>query len=656
MPMNVTQKLIQAHLVSGKMTPGAEIGLKIDQSLTQDATGTMVMLELEAMELDRIKTELSAQYVDHNLLQTDYKNADDHLFLRSACQRFGIWYSRAGNGISHVVHMERFGIPGKTLIGSDSHTPAAGSMGMLAFGAGGIDVALAIAGEPMFVKMPKVLGVKLIGQLPDWVSAKDVVLEMLRRYDVYGCRGKIIEYYGPGLHQLRAMDRHVIANMGTEMGATTTVFPSDDEVKRFLESQGRGEDWVELVADEGAEYDEYDEINLCELVPLIGCPSSPGNVVPVREVQGRPVHQVVIGSSANPGLRDFWIVSEIVKRRVANDRVSFDINPTSRQMIENLAAMDNAFMNLIHAGARFHQAGCLGCIGMGQAPASNQISLRTMPRNFPGRSGTADDQVYLCSPETAAAAALTGEITDPRDLEKLYGMTYPQFVASKQEIINTEMLVAPPEDSSNIKLEKGPNIKSFPDFEELPNELCVPVLLKVGNNISTDEIMPAGERVLPFRSNIPAISQFVYYRMDETFSERAILAKEKFGGHVIVAGDNYAQGSSREHAAIAPRYLGQFAVLAKSYARIGWQNLVNFGIMPLEFINPDDYDSIEEGDEIEITALCDALKSGGSITAKNKTKGLVYSMTHNLSPRQVDLMLYGGVINQFKVKLQPQLV
>ncbi|WP_250121173.1 aconitate hydratase [Chroococcidiopsis sp. CCMEE 29] len=654
MAMNVTQKLIESHLVSGKMIPGEEIGLKIDQSLTQDATGTMVMLELEALDIQRVRTELSAQYVDHNLLQTDYKNADDHLFLRSACQRFGIWYSRPGNGVSHPVHMERFGIPGKTLIGSDSHTPAAGSLGMLAFGAGGIDVAMAMVGEPMFVKMPKVLGVKLVGKLPDWVSAKDVVLEMLRRYDVHGCRSMIIEYYGPGLEQLSAMDRHVIANMGTELGATTTVFPSDREVKRFLTVQGRGEDWVELVADAGAEYDVYDEINLCELIPLIACPSSPGNVVPVRDVQGKPVQQVVVGSSANPGLRDFWIVSEIVKGRVANDRVSFDINPTSRQLIENLAAMDNTFLNLIHAGGRFHQAGCLGCIGMGQAPASNQISLRTFPRNFPGRSGTADDQVYLCSPETAAAAALTGEITDPRDLEKIYGMSYPKFVPPEKEIVNTEMLVPPPEKGSKIKMEKGPNIKSLPEFEELPNQVYVPVLLKVGDNISTDEIMPAGARVLPFRSNIPGISQFVYYMVDETFSERAKATQEKYGGHVVVAGNNYAQGSSREHAAIAPKYLGQVAVLAKSYARIGWQNLVNFGIMPLEFVNPQDYDTIDQGDELEIIGLREALTQGRPISVKNKSKALVYAMTHSVSPRQVNILLHGGVINEFKEKLHQQ--
>mgnify|MGYP001824783812 CR=1 FL=1 len=648
MGFNVTQKLIQSHLVSGEMTPGSEIGLRIDQSLTQDATGTMVMLELEAMKLDRVKTELSVQYVDHNLLQTDYKNADDHLFLRSACQRFGVWYSRPGNGISHAVHMERFGIPGKTLIGSDSHTTAAGAMAMLAFGAGGIDVAMAMAGEPMFIKMPQVLGVKLTGKLPDWVSAKDVVLEMLRRYDVDGGRNKIIEYYGSGLQNLSAMDRHVIANMGTEMGATTTVFPSDGEIKRFLTAQGRGEDWVEIIADEGAEYDLYEEINLSELEPLIACPSSPGNVVPVREVAGRDIQQVVIGSSANPGLRDFWIVSEIFKDQVTSDRVSVDINPTSRQLIENLAAMGDAFLHLIHAGARFHQAGCLGCIGMGQAPASHQISLRTMPRNFPGRSGTADDKVYLCSPETAAASALTGKITDPRDLASLYEMNYPQFVFSESEIINTEMLVAPPEDGGDIELEKGPNIETFPEFSALTDTITVPVLLKVENNISTDEILPAGSRVLPFRSNIPKISDFVYYLLDEDFNDRANSAQQKYGGHVLVAGDNYAQGSSREHAAIAPRYLGQIAVIAKSYARIGWQNLVNFGILPLEFINPEDYDKITQSDELELSGLHQALQEGKDIQIKNKSSDRTFTLTYSLSPRQREIILAGGLINFYQ--------
>ncbi|HKJ47341.1 MAG TPA: aconitate hydratase [Balneolales bacterium] len=647
MSMNVTQKLVDNHLTSGEMVPGEEIALKIDQTLTQDATGTMVMLELEAMNLDKAQTELSAQYVDHNLLQADYKNADDHLFLKSACENFGIWYSRPGNGVSHPVHMQRFGIPGKTMLGSDSHTPAAGSLGMLAMGSGGIDVAMAIAGEPVYVKMPKVLGVKLTGKMPDWVSAKDVILEMLRRYDVDGCRGMIIEYYGPGLKELSAMDRHVIANMGTETGATTTVFPSDDEVKRFMEAEGRGDQWKELKADEDAEYDLHEEINLSELEPLIACPSSPGNVVPVSEVAGKPIYQVVIGSSANPGLRDFWISAEMVKGRSTHERVSFDINPTSRQLIENLAGM-GSFMDLVHAGARFHQSGCLGCIGMGQAPATDQISLRTMPRNFPGRSGTPEDKVYLCSPETATASALTGKITDPRDMEKLYHKKYPEFKEPKTITINTDMLVAPPENGKRHELQKGPNIKSFPEFDPLEDHIEIPVLLKVGDNISTDEIMPAGATVLPYRSNIPGISQFVYYLKDDSFSERAKETKEKFGGHILVGGKNYAQGSSREHAAIAPRYLGQAAVLAKSYARIGWQNLVNFGVLPLEFVNPDDYDDIDQSDMIEISDLREALRNDSGIEVVNKTKGHTYKMTHSLSDRQKDIILHGGIINWYK--------
>jgi len=647
MSMNVTQKLVDNHLTSGEMVPGEEIALKIDQTLTQDATGTMVMLELEAMNLDKAQTELSAQYVDHNLLQADYKNADDHLFLKSACENFGIWYSRPGNGVSHPVHMQRFGIPGKTMLGSDSHTPAAGSLGMLAMGSGGIDVAMAIAGEPVYVKMPKVLGVKLTGKMPDWVSAKDVILEMLRRYDVDGCRGMIIEYYGPGLKELSAMDRHVIANMGTETGATTTVFPSDDEVKRFMEAEGRGDQWKELKADEDAEYDLHEEINLSELEPLIACPSSPGNVVPVSEVAGKPIYQVVIGSSANPGLRDFWISAEMVKGRSTHERVSFDINPTSRQLIENLAGM-GSFMDLVHAGARFHQSGCLGCIGMGQAPATDQISLRTMPRNFPGRSGTPEDKVYLCSPETATASALTGKITDPRDMEKLYHKKYPEFKEPKTITINTDMLVAPPENGKRHELQKGPNIKSFPEFDPLEDHIEIPVLLKVGDNISTDEIMPAGATVLPYRSNIPGISQFVYYLKDDSFSERAKETKEKFRGHILVGGKNYAQGSSREHAAIAPRYLGQAAVLAKSYARIGWQNLVNFGVLPLEFVNPDDYDDIDQSDMIEISDLREALGNDTGIEVVNKTKGHTYKMTHSLSDRQKDIILHGGIINWYK--------
>ncbi len=652
--LNVTQKLIKEHLLKGEMIPGKEIGIKIDQALLQDATGTLVQLELEAMGLDRAKTEVAVQYVDHNLLQTDFKNADDHAFLLSASQRFGIWYSRPGNGVSHPVHMERFGKPGKTLVGSDSHTPAAGSLGMLAIGTGGLDVAAAIAGQPYFVKMPQVMGVKLTGKMPDWISAKDVILEMLRRYDVKGGVGKVIEYYGPGLAELSAMDRHVIANMGAELGATTTVFPSDDMTRKFLKSQGREEDWTELVADEGCTYDLEDEIVLDDLVPLIAKPTSPGNVVPVREVEGMEIGQVVIGSSANPGVRDFWIAGAIVKGKATREEVSFDINPTSRQVIQNLIA-NKGFENLIAAGARFHQSGCMGCIGMGQAPASDTISLRTMPRNFPSRSGTEDDQVYLCSPETAAASALTGKITDPRDLEKLYDMKYPRYEYPEKELINTMMLVAPPEHNMEVDLKKGPNIKSLPYITELRDSCDVPVLLKMGDNISTDEILRAGAEVLPFRSNLPEISKFSYSVIDDTFYDRAQKAKEDHGGHIVVAKDNYAQGSSREHAALAPKYLGQIAVIANSYARIAWQNLVNFGILPLEFIDIADFDKIEQGDSVSLTNVRDDVKNRNNIKvsiSKKDGERIEIETKHSLSDRQIQVLLKGGIINEFKEQLK----
>ncbi len=644
--MNVTQKLISSHLIEGKMEPGREIGLKIDQALQQDATGTLVMLELEAIGLKRAQTEVAVQYIDHNLLQGDHKNADDHVFLQSAAKKFGYWFSRPGNGVSHPVHMERFGKPGKTMVGSDSHTPAAGSLGMLAIGTGGLDVAAAVAGKPYYVKMPKVMGVELKGELPDWVSAKDVILEMLRRYDVKGGRGYIIEYYGEGLKSLSAMDRHVIANMGTELGATTTVFPSDEEIRRFLRSQGREEDWREIKADEGAVYDAEDVIELPELVPLIARPTSPGNVVPVSEVAGKPVHQVVIGSSANPGIRDFWVVSEIVKGKMAHENVSFDINPTSRQLIENLSRTDG-FFNLLHAGARFHQSGCMGCIGMGQAPATGKISLRTMPRNFPGRSGTLDDQVYLCSPETAAASALTGKITDPRGLEELYDMEYPRYQYPEKEIINEQMLIPPEEDEEDVELIKGPNIQSLPEFDPYPDAYQAPVLLKMGDDISTDEILRAGAEVLPLRSNISEISKYSFSIIDDSFYRRAMEAKEEYPGHIVVGGENYAQGSSREHAALAPRYLGQLAVIAKSYARIGWQNLVNFGILPLEFVNPDDHDKIGQGDVLEMKGLRDKIKSSGEIMVRNVTKGVDIPTRHSLSERQKKVILEGSIINYF---------
>lgn len=652
--LNVTQKLIKEHLIEGEMVPGQEIGIKIDQALLQDATGTLVQLELEAMGLEKAQTEVAVQYVDHNLLQTDYKNADDHLFLLSAAQKFGLWYSRPGNGVSHPVHMERFGKPGKTMVGSDSHTPAAGSLGMLAIGTGGLDVAAAIAGQPYYVKMPEVWGVKLTGKLPDWVSAKDVILEMLRRHDVKGGVGKIIEYYGDGLQHLSAMDRHVIANMGAELGATTTVFPSDHETKRFLKSQKREDDWKELKADDDAKYDLHEEIILDDLVPLIALPTSPGNVVPVSEVAGKEISQVVIGSSANPGLRDFWIASAIVEDKAVHNDVSFDVNPTSRQIIQNM--IDNkAFGNLIKAGARFHQSGCMGCIGMGQAPASGTISLRTMPRNFPDRSGTKDDQVHLCSPETAAASALTGKITDPRDLEDLYGLTYPKFKYPEFHIIKDDMLVAPPEDGSDIKLEKGPNISSLPHIDPLKDACQVPVLLKMGDNISTDEILKAGADVLPFRSNLPEISKYSYTVIDDTFYDRAMKTKESHGGHVVVAKDNYAQGSSREHAALAPKYLGQVAVIANSYARIAWQNLINFGILPLEFLNVEDYDKIDQGDEIILKNLRENVENRNTIEVtlkKSDGSKVRFPTKHSLSDRQIHILVKGGIINDFKERIE----
>ena len=643
MSQNVAQKLIESHLVKGRMEPGEEISLKIDQTLTQDATGTMVMLEFEALGIKQVKTELSAQYVDHNLLQTDFRNADDHLFLRSACKKFGLWYSRPGNGVSHPVHMERFGVPGKTLLGSDSHTPAAGSLGMLAMGAGGLEVAMAMAGEPIFVQMPKIMGVKLTGKLPDWVSAKDVILEMLRRHGVHGGVGKIIEYYGPGLKSLTAMDRHVIANMGTELGATTTVFPSDAAVKIFLKTQNREADWVKIVADRGAAYDEMDEIDLAKLEPLIALPSSPGNVVGVREVAGREIYQSYIGSSANPSLRDFAISALIVDGRQVHDRVSFDVNPTSRQILENLIFM-GLMEKLIHAGARIHQAGCGGCIGMGQAPPTGRISLRTVPRNFPGRSGTKEDQVYLCSPETATASALTGVITDPRHL----GMEYPQFNEPKKIKINTEMLMAPSDKPEAVELKKGPNIRPLPGFDPLPQNLEGPVLLKVGDDISTDEIMPAGARVLPNRSNIPEISKFVFNRIDESFYDRAMAHGQQ--AFFVVGGDNYGQGSSREHAAIAPRYLGLRAVIAKSFARIHRQNLINFGILPLTLNHPAEWDHIDASDTLVLKDMRQALEQDKNIKLFNETQNQQIDVSYTLSDRQIQMILEGSLINVIRKK------
>ncbi|MDX6153851.1 aconitate hydratase [Marinococcus sp. PL1-022] len=646
MARNVAQKLIEEHLVSGDMTPGEEIGMKIDQTLTQDATGTMVMLELEAMGVERAQTEASAQYVDHNIIQEDNKNPDDHLFLQTAAKRFGMYFSRPGNGVSHPVHMQRLARPGRTLLGSDSHTCANGCMGMLAMGAGGIEVTMAIAGEPFFVKMPQVWGVKLTGKLPDWVSAKDVILELLRRHDVKAGANKVIEYYGPGLEDLSAMDRHVIANMGAELGATASVFPSDDEVKRFMASQDREDEWQELKADRGAQYDIDEEIDLSSLEPLIAKPSSPGNVVPVREIAGEPIFQAYIGSSANPGYRDFAIASEIVKGKNVHENVSFDINPSSRQMLTDLVS-NGHIANLLSAGGRLHQAGCNGCIGMGQAPATHKNSLRTTPRNFPGRSGTKEDRVFLCSPEIAAASALYGEITDPRTLD----MDYPKVGEPDEPTVDFRLLQEPLpyEEAKNIKIEKGPNIATLPEMEELPDRIEVPVLLKLGDNFSTDEILAGGARVLPYRSNLPEISKFSFEITDEDYYNRAMAIKDDTG-HAIIGGSNYGQGSSREHAALAPRYLGLRVALVQDFARIHWQNLVNFGVLPITFEDAEDYMKIDAGDTIVLENLRENIQNHNTFEAAIKNKNETITVRHEMSRRQIDMMLRGGLINWVRAK------
>lgn len=638
MGLNIAEKLIKSHLVEGKMEVGEEIGLKIDQTLTQDATGTMVMLELEAMELDRVKTEISVQYVDHNLIRADFRNSDDHLFLYTGCQRFGLWFSRPGNGVSHPIHMERFGIPGKSMIGSDSHTPAGGSLGMLAIGAGGLEVALVMSGKPLYIKYPKVWGIKLIGTLPEWVSAKDVILEMLRRHDVKGGVGRVIEYYGPGVKNLSAMDRHVICNMGTELGATTSVFPADEEVKNFLERQGRINDYNQILADDNCDYDYNEEINLSELEPLIALPSSPGKVKNVADIAGDDILQSYVGSSANPGLRDFGICALMLRVRKVQEKVSFDVNPSTRQVLENLIDME-LFTYLIRGGARIHEPGCNGCIGMGQAPPTNGRSLRTVPRNFPGRSGTKGDMVYLCSPETATASAITGVITDPRTLD----MKYPAFKQPIKLIINTSMLVPPPKKCLAIDLRKGPNIKALPKFTPLPKTLTLDVVLKVGDNISTDEIMPAGAKVLPFRSNVPEISKFVFNTVDINFYKRAINLQDE--GFTVVGGENYGQGSSREHAALAPRYMGLRLVIAKSFARIHWQNLINFGVLPLTFENKDDWKKIDQGDSLTIENIINEIQKGYLVKVINETKKETYQTKHQLSERQIKAVIAGSLIN-----------
>lgn len=642
MSRNLTRKLFEAHLASGEWAPGEELSIRIDQTLTQDATGTLVFLEFESLGLGSVMTELSASYVDHNILQTDYRNADDHRFLMTSAMRYGVFFSPPGNGVSHPVHMERFGVPGKTLLGADSHTCTAGALGMLAIGTGGLDVALAMAGEPFFLTTPRVMGVRLTKKLKPWVSAKDVILEMLRRHTVKGGVGKVIEYHGPGVRTLSATDRATIANMGAELGATASIFPSDEVTKDFLERNGRAKDWVALEADPGAEYDEEDEVDLSTLVPLIACPSSPDNVKPVSEVEGTPVAQVIVGSSVNFSYRDLMVVCKALKGKTVCPGVSLEVNPGSRTVLENVEAAGGT-ATLTHAGARIHQSGCLGCIGMGQAPPTGAASVRTFPRNFKGRSGTEDDFVYLSSPETAVASAIYGKITDPRKLGRCPRIAEPKRYKHNDSIIIKPLTAA---ERAKVEITRGPNIAPFPAFEPLPDEYEGRILLKLADNVSTDDILPAGNRVLPYRSNIPKISEFAFERLDKGFLERC----RESGGGIIVGGENYGQGSSREHAAIAPRYLGVRVKIAKSFARIHRANLINFGILPLVFADPSDYSLVAQGDIVSFKGLKDAVASSDEIIGVMKDKERPMRFSLEMSRREREYVLEGGRLNSFRKK------
>jgi aconitate hydratase len=633
----LTDQIIQEHIMEGRPEPGENIALKIDQTLTQDATGTLTYLELVALGIDQVKTELSVSYVDHNLIQTDNKNADDHLFLQSAAAKYGLYFSKPGNGISHILHLERFSTPGKTLLGSDSHTPTGGACAMLAIGAGGLDVAAAMAGGAFYLRYPKIMGVRLTGKLPAWVSAKDIVLELLRRLTVQGAAGYIVEYFGPGLESITISQRAVMANMGSELGATSSLFPSDSHTRAFLESQGRGETWIEISAQQGAEYNHIEEIDLSTLEPLAAAPSSPDNVHPVRELAGKPVCQVLIGSCSNAYLRDLMMVAGVLKKDRTHEDVSLEISPGSNQILENLA-LRGGLTDLIRGGARVHQSGCLGCIGMGQAPATSMISLRTFPRNFPGRSGTKDDEVYLVSPETAIASAIRGCVTDPRDLGE-----YPSLKSEYDIVINDRLIIPPKVNNQDRRIIMGPNIKPLPLFTSLPQDINLRIILKLGDNITTDHIMPAGNHILPLRSNIQAISKHVFESVDPQFVVKAVREKEV----AIAAGVNYGQGSSREHAALAPRYLGVRLKLVKSFARIHKANLINFGIIPLTFEHAEDYDRIKVGDRLKIKGIRDLVLSGKERINISVGRRIIFARLE-ISSREREILASGGLINYLK--------
>lgn len=637
MGYTIAQKIIKNHLLSGEMTVGSEIGLRIDQTLTQDATGTMAYLEFEAMGVPRVKTEKSVAYIDHNTLQTGFENADDHRFIQTVAKKHGIYFSRPGNGICHQVHLERFGIPGKTLIGSDSHTPTGGGIGMLAMGAGGLDVAVAMGGGAYYINMPKMVKINLTGRLQPWVSAKDVILEVLRRLTVKGGVGKIIEYAGEGVKTLTVPMRATITNMGAELGATTSIFPSDEVTREFLKAQGREQDYTPLASDADAVYDETLDIDLSKLAPMAACPHSPDNVKTIEEIGPRKIDQVCIGSCTNSSYLDLMRVASILKGKTVHPDVSLAIAPGSKQ-VYNMLAMNGALADIIAAGARVLECACGPCIGMGQSPNSKGISLRTFNRNFEGRSGTADGQIYLVSPETAAASALAGVLTDPRTLGEEAPIALPDHF-----LINDNMVEAPASEAEmdSVEILRGPNIKEFPVTGPLEETIAAKALLKVGDNITTDHIMPAGAKILPYRSNIPYLSNFCFGVCDKEFPARC----REYGPSVVVGGQNYGQGSSREHAALVPLYLGVKAVLVKSFARIHCANLANAGILPLIFKNEADYDKIDQMDELELKNVRKAIEDNAPVIVSDKTKGIEIETEAVLSQRQREMVLAGGLLN-----------
>ena len=640
MGLTIAQKIIKNHIVDGDMVVGQDIGLKIDQTLTQDATGTMAYLEFEAIGVPRVKTEKSVAYIDHNTLQTGFENADDHRFIQSVCKKHGIYFSRPGNGICHQVHLERFGKPGKTLIGSDSHTPTGGGIGMLAIGAGGLDVAVAMGGGAYYITMPKMVKVNLKGKLKPWVSAKDIILKVLEVMSVKGGVGKIVEYAGEGVKTLSVPERATITNMGAELGATTSIFPSDEITREFLKAQGREEDYTELKSDDDAEYDEIIEINLDELKPLAACPHSPDNIKTIEELSGKEINQVCIGSCTNSSYRDMMKVAAILKGKTVADGVSLAIAPGSKQVL-NMLALNGALGDMIAAGARILESACGPCIGMGQSPNSGGISLRTFNRNFEGRSGTADGQIYLVSPETAAASALTGVFTDPTTLGADVEIEMPE-----KFLINDNMVIEPAsvDEMDSVEVLRGPNIKPYPKTSPLSDKIEASCSLKVGDNITTDHIMPAGAKILPLRSNIPKISQHCFTVCDKDFPERA----KSLGSSIVVGGENYGQGSSREHAALAPLYLGVKAVLVKSFARIHRANLINAGIIPLTFVNAEDYDKFNLGDMLELPNVKQEIMDGKNITVVNKSNGETIEAVCELTDRTKAIIIAGGLLDYTK--------